>query len=108
MANDATVLLNVLYDGVDWQNRTPFHPIIGQVNEKFMINYLIDTKDNRQPQFLKICLKAPCMDEIYEGDVFSWHIPETKEFRSDDDRYLAIHMHLGKFKRTGIYDWKLF
>lgn len=44
MATEATVLLNVLYDGVDWQREAPFNPIISQVDEKFMINYLIDGK----------------------------------------------------------------
>lgn len=72
MSEEVVLLLNVFYDNVDWQLHSPFKPVIVQVGEEFEVNYLIDNKEQYR-QNLILCLKAPCMDKHYRGEVFSWH-----------------------------------
>jgi hypothetical protein len=37
------VLLNELYDGLDWQKSGPFNPKITRIGAKFRIDYLIES-----------------------------------------------------------------
>lgn len=43
MRDRAIILLNVVYDGVDWQRRAPFHCKISTVGSKFKIHYMIES-----------------------------------------------------------------
>lgn len=42
----AVIMLNILYDGVDWSRRAPFSTKISKVNSKFAIDYLIESDEN--------------------------------------------------------------
>jgi hypothetical protein len=107
VAEEAVILLNVLYDNVDWQFNSPFKPVICQVGEDFEINYLIENKEQFR-QNLILCLKAPCMDKHFRKEVFSWHHLKIKEYTKDDDVYLWVKTHFKTFRTCGFYDWKLF
>lgn len=39
----AVIMLNILYDGVDWSRRAPFSTKISKVNSKFVVDYLIES-----------------------------------------------------------------
>lgn len=106
-AEEATVLLNVFYDKVDWQHSSPFKPVISQVGEEFEVNYLIENREENRKN-LVICLKAPCMNKNYRQEVFSWHHLRVKEYTSEDETYLWIKRNFGKFQTCGFHDWKVF
>lgn len=39
----AVIMLNILYDGVDWSRRAPFSTKIAKVNSKFLVDYLVES-----------------------------------------------------------------
>lgn len=53
--DQSIVLLNILYDGVDWQKDAAFNPVIKTVGQKFVINYLVESQDGAE---LCILIKA--------------------------------------------------
>jgi len=54
------------------------------------------------------CLKGPCCNSNYQGEVFSWHRPKLVEYISDDESYIWVQLCLGSFCKSGFYDWALF
>ena len=99
--------LNMFIDDCDWQQHQAYNSSVAVTGDKFIINYLIENLLKYKGS-LAICLKAPCLNPQYTGEIFSWHLPQVTEYVSDDERYLWISLNLGEFAKSGFYDWALF
>jgi starch synthase len=60
--DQSVVMMNVLYDGVDWQRRTPFKPRIATVGSKFILEYLIEAEEGQNPNSIVLLLKSFIFD----------------------------------------------
>lgn len=60
ITDDAVRLLNIYYDGVDWQLRSPFRPVISSVGKRVKIDYLVD--DQKCEQDLVFLIKTRSFD----------------------------------------------
>ncbi|CAK79065.1 unnamed protein product (macronuclear) [Paramecium tetraurelia] len=106
--DQAIILLNILYDGVDWQKRVPFKPKITKVGSKFDIQYLFEYDSSYPLSSIVILLKSYIFDSGCKQNIVSWHKPKLSEYSNQGDKkYMAFKMDFGRFKRCGFYDWKL-
>lgn len=71
------------------------------------MDYLIENV-KKYRESVVICLKAPCYNPYYNGEVFTWHRPKLVEYVSDEESYIWVQMNLGVFRKCGFYDWTLF
>jgi hypothetical protein len=68
------VLLNMLYDGIDWQLTSPFKPVVRIVGQHFKVNVIVDLeleKNNNSQIFLG--LSAPSPIEGLNKVILTWH-----------------------------------
>jgi hypothetical protein len=68
--DQAIVLLNILYDGVDWQISEAFRPVIRSVGQHFIVN-VVATKPKDSQVFL--CLSAPSPISGNNSHLLTWH-----------------------------------
>jgi hypothetical protein len=84
-----------------------FNSVVAVTGEAFEINYLVESA-RRQRETKVVCIKAPCASPYFHGEVFSWHRPKLVEYISDDESYAWVQLGMGKFAKSGFYDWALF
>jgi len=104
--DQAVILLNVLYDGIDWHKVDPYTTTIACIGEKFQISYLIESTnfDN----VVALCLKSYLFAPYATENVLSFHKPHISNYcEQDGRRFLSVHIDFGRFTRCGFYDWKL-
>ena len=94
--------LNTLFDGVDWEQKESFNPIITRRNEPFDISVAIEKSTDSA--FVLLILNAPNTDANVPENVITHHLATVK---SENDNSLYITLSLNKFWRCGFYDWKL-
>lgn len=72
--DQAVVLLNMLYDGVDWQLTSAFRPVVRVVGQHFKVNVIVDLdlKQNKSSQIF-IGLSAPSPLEGLNKTILTWH-----------------------------------
>ena len=63
------------YDNCDWQINSELNSVIRVEGQEFEIDYLIENKVQNRKNLI-ICLKAPCFNGLFNGEVFSWHSPK--------------------------------
>ncbi|KAL4507061.1 hypothetical protein ABPG72_001854 [Tetrahymena utriculariae] len=102
----AVIMLNILYDGVDWSRRAPFSTKISKVKSKFLVDYLIES--DQYDENIVFLVKSLIFLPSTRQNVISIHKPKIKEFAVvGNKRYVSVQLDLGRFKRCGFYDWKL-
>jgi hypothetical protein len=72
--DQAVVLLNMLYDGVDWQLQSAFKPVVRVVGQHFKVSLIVDlemSKNANTQIFLGLC--APTPIEGLNKTVLTWH-----------------------------------
>lgn len=108
--DQAVVLLNMLYDGVDWQLTSAFRPIVRVVGQHFKVNMLVDldlgAKENQNCQIF-IGLSAPSPIEGLNKTILTWHKIEQRNVVNSKGHETEIFINFGKFWKCGFYDWRL-
>jgi hypothetical protein len=106
--DQAIVLLNMLYDGVDWQLQEAFRPIIRSVGQHFIIDVIVQKNQkhgNNSQIFLG--LGAPSPIDGNNHHLLTWHKIEQRNITEVDNIQMDIHLNFGKFWKCGFYDWRL-
>jgi len=75
----AVIMLNILYDGVDWSRRAPFSTKISKVNSKFLVDYLVESDKNDEN--IVFLVKSFVFLPGTRQNVISIHKPRVKEFK---------------------------
>jgi hypothetical protein len=72
--DQAVVLLNMLYDGVDWQLSSAFRPVIRVAGQHFKVNLVVelDLARNKNCQIF-LGLSAPSPMEGFNRTILTWH-----------------------------------
>ena len=80
--DQAVILLNMLYDGVDWQLSSPFRPVVKCIGQHFTVSIIVDyeMEKNKQSQ-LYLGLSAPYPVEGYNKQILSWHKIDLRNVR---------------------------
>ena len=72
--DQAVVLLNTLYDGVDWQMQSAFRPVIRSVGQHFKVDLRIQYDNFTQGKdTIFIGLSAPSNLGTCHDTVLTWH-----------------------------------
>ena len=67
--------LNVHIDDCDWQQHQAYNSSVSVTGDKFVINYLIENHPKYKGS-LAICLKAPCLNPHYTGEILAGTSPK--------------------------------
>jgi len=94
----AVKLLNILYDGHDWQSTEALEPAIRYIGDAFVVEldfegYTIDQKN------VYLLVYSPNLHTTKSGYGLSRFIPAI----IDEHRLV---MNIGNFKQAGYYDWR--
>lgn len=85
----AVIMLNILYDGVDWSRRAPFSTKISKVNSKFLVDYLVESDKNDEN--IVFLVKSFVFLPGTRQNVISIHKPRVKEFKYDGaKKYISV------------------
>ena len=103
--DQAIVLLNMLYDGVDWQLAEAFRPVIRSVGQHFIVNVVTTKPQNNSQVFLG--LSAPSPIEGNNSHLLTWHQIQERNIEASDKISQTININFGKFWKCGFYDWRL-
>lgn len=105
--DQAIVLLNMLYDGVDWQLSEAFRPVIRCVGQHFIVsahvNKNVITKDSQ----IFLGLGAPSPIDGNNTHLLTWHRIQDHNIEIVDNIEAKIEINFGKFWKCGFYDWRL-
>lgn len=105
--DQAVVLLNMLYDQVDWQLQEAFRPVIRSVGQHFFININVNHFDNGyKPQFY-LGINCPSPLQGSNSHVLTWHRIEQENIKQKDKHTCTIDINFGKFWKCGFYDWRI-
>ena len=85
LRDTSVILLNLCYDGVDWQSRAPMSPQIACVGDAFTVDYLIEM-DNPDDLLILMLNSFPLLNIAQNNGKFkkvvSWHVPVLREYKS--------------------------
>jgi hypothetical protein len=98
--DEAIVLLNSLYDGVEWQLSISFNPVVKSVSQHFCIKSQLDFEGHKKTDQYYLVLMAPSSSNKSNKQVNSWHRVCIKK----DSKEFILSM--GKFWKCGFYDWR--
>jgi len=106
--DQATVLLNMLYDGVDWQMQSAFRPIVRCVGQHFKLEMTL-RRDNFSlaNDTIFVGVSAPCNLPSTHDPVLSWHRIEERNIMKTTSHEVSISINFGKFWKCGFYDWRV-
>lgn len=71
--DQAVVLLNMLYDGVDWQLQEAFRPIVRTVGQHFDVTAHIHAKEIQKDSMIFLGLGAPSPIKGNNSHILTWH-----------------------------------
>jgi len=101
--DQAIILLNMLYDGVDWQFSEAFAPKIVSVSERLIINESVISKDPIEE--VVIMLSSPAFFNDCPLTILTWHTVKVQPGKNKDE--YVVEKKFKKFWRCGFYDWKI-
>lgn len=104
--DQAIVLLNMLYDGLDWQLQEAFRPVIRSVGQHFNINVVVQKVKGTKPAIF-LGLGAPSPIKGNNHHLLTWHKIEERNISSKDNTQNEVTINFGKFWKCGFYDWRL-
>ena len=105
--DQAIVLLNMLYDGVDWQLQEAFRPVVRSVGQHFIVNAIVQNQRNPQDSQIFLGLGAPSPIQGNNHHLLTWHKLEPRNIVQKDNIQQEISINFGKFWKCGFYDWRL-
>ena len=106
--DQAVVLLNMLYDGVDWQMQSAFRPVIRCVGQHFKVDLTI-RHDNfeKSAETIFIGLSAPSNLPATHDTVLTWHKIMSHNIMTVTPYDVTVSINFGKFWKCGFYDWRV-
>lgn len=108
--DQVVVLLNMLYDGVDWQLPEAFRPVVRCVGQHFVISLIVHKKPgvyNDSQIYLGLGAPSPSQIRGNNSHLLTWHKIEPRNIISQDNVQAEIHINFGKFWKCGFYDWRV-
>lgn len=105
--DQAVVLLNMLYDGVDWQLQEAFRPIIRSVGQHFIVEAHVHKNSITPDSMIFMGLGAPSPIEGNNNHILTWHKVQARNIIEIDNVESKIEINFGKFWKCGLYDWRL-
>ena len=100
------MLLNLLYDGHDWQLQQAFRPAIRCVGQYFRVIAKVNL-DGLAAAHIFLELHAPSPLEGDNEPTLTWHKVAEHNTVSRDGTVLEINVNLGRFGKCGFYDWRM-
>jgi hypothetical protein len=105
--DQSIVLLNMLYDGVDWQLLEAFRPTIRCVGQHFIIECLVHKNPKSVNTQIFLGLGAPSPIKSQNKNLLTWHKIEQRNIIEEDNVMQKVQINFGKFWKCGFYDWRL-
>lgn len=105
--DQSIVLLNMLYDGVDWQLLEAFRPTIRCVGQHFIIECLVHKNPKSVNTQIFLGLGAPSPIKSQNKSLLTWHKIEQRNIIEEDNVMQKVQINFGKFWKCGFYDWRL-
>lgn len=105
--DQAVVLLNMLYDGVDWQLQEAFRPVVRSVGQHFVINAHVHKSSVLKDSMIFLGLGAPSPIDGNNAHILTWHQLQQRNIQEIDNVEAKIEINFGKFWKCGFYDWRL-
>ena len=106
--DQAVILLNMLYDGVDWQLGTGFQPVIRCVGQHFKVSLTVSLENwSSGTGQMFMGLSAPSPLSSTHETVLTWHKIVPRNIIASSDTEAEIQINFGKFWKCGFYDWRL-
>ena len=84
--DQAIVLLNMLYDGVDWQLQEAFRPVVRSVGQHFIVNVMVQKNqrtDGDSQIFLGLGAPSPITGN--NTHLLTWHKLEERNIVQKDN-----------------------
>jgi hypothetical protein len=104
----AVILLNMLYDGVDWQLNEGFRPVVRVVGQHFKVGLVVDLEMAKTPNVqIFLGLNAPSPIEGINQSVVTWHKIDKRNIVKSQGCETEITINFGKFWKCGFYDWRV-
>ena len=108
MRDQAAVLLNMLYDGVDWQMQSAFRPIIRCVNQHFKVEMNIRYNSfQAESDTIFVGVQAPSNLPSTHKEVLTWHKIAPRNIIKTTEYEVSLSINFGKFWKCGFYDWRV-
>lgn len=107
VSEETIKLLNAYYDRTNWQIRCEFTPVISEVGKQFRVDYLIDKQGVKEEELVFLIMSPSLNPKCQNKYTLTWHRPILQEYVTQDHSYLWCTLKMGKFTKTGLYDWKL-
>ena len=106
--DQAVILLNMLYDGVDWQLSNGFQPVIRCVGQHFKVSLTVSLENwSSGSDQMFMGLSAPSPLSSTHDTVLTWHKIAPRNIITSSDSEAEIQINFGKFWKCGFYDWRL-
>jgi len=103
--DEAIVLLNMLYDGNNWQEKNAFNPKIKTIGEMFRLDIYLRKKDYEQGRVICI-VNTPSNHLNLKENIISWN--SVKATHIDEyPNLILVTLEFGNFFRCGFFDWNL-
>ena len=103
----AAVLLNVFYDGHDWQLNGAFKPKVRSIGQHFRVQAEVDVSEVAHDANLFLGLYGPSPLEGVNEAILTWHKIDDRNIVSRSASQIEVDINFGKFKKCGFYDWRL-
>lgn len=107
VVNEAVVLLNMLYDDTNWQEKSQLPIKYKNTGDSNTVQILIRKKDYLSSEKNIVCLtNSPSSNHLIKTYQIRWHeISEVIE--TSNPNLLKIIFKLGTFSKCGYYDWNV-
>ena len=106
--DQAVVLLNMLYDGVDWQLSSAFTPVVRSIGQHFKVQLTVSLENfSQHKDQLFLGLSAPSPLPHTHQTILTWHKIHPRNINQLSAAFAEISINFGKFWKCGFYDWRL-
>lgn len=102
--DNSVVLLNVFYDGIDFQFKHPYNPLVSFVNQDFIVDTTIFCKED--PQMVYIAIINPFQSSETKKQSIQQFLIDIKPIEGKPN-YFSIYLNLFRFMKSGFYDWRI-
>ena len=108
MRDQAVVLLNMLYDGVDWQMQSAYRPVIRCVGQHFKVDLTIRYDNfDAGADTIFVGISAPSNLAKAHDEVLTWHKIHARNIVRATVSDVSLSINFGKFWKCGFYDWRI-
>lgn len=97
-------LLNIFYDGVNWQLDSPFRPVVCTTEDSMRVDTTVSTVCGPGEKF-RFLVCAPSFNmESERTNIVTIHAPK---YASEFNSVTQLRLNLPRFPRCGFYDWRV-